>query len=228
MEFIVPLLIVVAAVLLVAVAVRILGRRGRGGAGRGPDRGPAGQGGAQNEEAARGLAAEASARLTPEQHRSVYSMIAQQNPVGAVKAYRAATGCSLREAAQATSALSRFPQPTPEPQWIAGAEPAAPVEPAAPKATVPEPAMPAPAPAPDAAPAAPARPVSGYRFRAIIAHGDDVREIVSTRLNEEIVAQVKAMALSGDRDGAKGLLLAHSEASEAEAAAFVELIHPEA
>ncbi|WP_051389231.1 hypothetical protein [Arthrobacter sp. 35W] len=288
MEFIIPLLCVLAAVLVVWVAARVLGRRSRAGLAQafgapGADGKPV----QANPGITRELAVQASARLTPEQHRAVYSMIARQQPLGAIKEFRAATGCSLKEAALSAAALAQFPQPTPEPRWMSeaaapGSAPDA-VQPSAsdaPSSSVPDAATPAVDSTPGAAsgtgatvdpsasdaPAAPADPVEAllfadppaswptepsaeesireaaapvepvraqpstprvYRYRAIIARGDEIREIVSTRLNSEIVEQVKTLARAGDRDGAAALLRANSDAGADEAAGFVALIGPE-
>ncbi|ALE07115.1 hypothetical protein AL755_19280 [Arthrobacter sp. ERGS1:01] len=222
MEFVVPLIIVAVIVIAVALAVRLLGRRGRAGAGPATPRASAGR--LRGPEITREMAQEASARLTPEAHRRIYSMIAQHQVLNAVKEYRKATSSSLGESAAAVAALGQFPQPSPEP--------------------VPEPApQPDPGPVPvelaetatlsqapltvadiiNAAPATPAAPAS-YRYRAIVSRGDEVREVVSTRLNAEIYGRIRGLALSGDLDGAASLLRDHADIGVADAREFVGMI----
>jgi hypothetical protein len=93
-------------------------------------------------------------------------------------------------------------------------------------------AGPAPAPRAEAADAAafsprPKEAAGGYRYRAIVSHGDEIREIASTRLNDDVFARIKDRALGGDRDAAVRLLMEHSEADEQQARDFVRLIQPE-
>ncbi|EMY32703.1 hypothetical protein D477_018761 [Arthrobacter crystallopoietes BAB-32] len=70
-------------------------------------------------------------------------------------------------------------------------------------------------------------PAGGYRYRAIVSQGDEIREIASTRLNDEVFGQIKDTALTGDREAAVRLLMEHSEADEQQARDFVRLIQPE-
>ncbi|HKU12304.1 MAG TPA: hypothetical protein VJQ61_13895, partial [Sinomonas sp.] len=55
-------------------------------------------------------AAEASARLTEEQHRVIYSLIAQGLTVQAIAAYRQATGAKLIDARNAILLMERHPR----------------------------------------------------------------------------------------------------------------------
>lgn len=258
MEYLVPLLIVLVIVIAAVVAVRLLGRRNRPSGSKTGN--PAVGRPRRVREPTREDAAEASARLSPEEHRRIYSMIAQSQVLNAVKEYRKATRLGLGESAAAVAALAQFPQPTPEPPMpavpadlsSAGDSTAGDATPAA-KDDVPGPppmdtnwtvediinAAPAdaPSPAPEAAlpsaavqaAAQPApNPVAGsYRYRAIVSRGNDVREVASTRLNEQVFDAIKALARAGDRDGAAALLRGHAEIGAAEAREFVDMIGPE-
>ncbi|MFT4468892.1 hypothetical protein ACMX2H_03185 [Arthrobacter sulfonylureivorans] len=215
----------------------------------------------------REAAAEASARLTQQQHTAIYALIAQGQALAAIREYRNATGTGLRKAAGAVAQMSAHPQPykssqeeTPaprledkEPGTAAPKEPldkeprkAAPEQPsekAEPLQAAPGPAQADDAPLQEPAPAspaaqaddaqlhepAPAPPAAprGYRYRAIVSKGDTVREIASTRLNDDVFGRIRSAALGGDREDAVRLLLEHSEATEADAREFVDLIGPE-
>lgn len=228
MEYVVPLIIVLVIVLAVVVGSRLMGRRNRSvqapaEEGRTQMHPPVQLAGSKGQDKAsrrgreitREVAEEASARLTPESHQRVYSLIAQHQVLNAVKEYRKATHLGLGDAAAAVAALAEFPQPTPEvePQVPGASEPLT-VEDiitAAPAARTAEPA---------AKPAA----TSGYRYRAIVSRGEDVREVASTRLNEEIFGQIRRLALTGNYDGAAGLLREHADIGETEAQEFVSMI----
>lgn len=228
MEYLVPILIVLVIVIAVVVGARVLGRRNRP-AGSRPVGGPR-----RGREATREDAAEASARLSPEEHRSIYAMIAQNQVLNAVKEYRKATRLGLGESAAAVAALAQFPQPTPEPAKTSPADApltVADIIKAAPDVEVVE-KQAAESPAVDSA--APGQalpepqlipPASGkYRYRAIVARGEEVREVASTRLNEEIFGQIRGLALSGDFDAAARLLCDHADIGAAEAREFVSMI----
>ncbi|MDQ4503962.1 hypothetical protein [Sinomonas sp. ASV322] len=100
----------------------------------------------------------ASARLTEEQHRIIYSLIAQGLIVQAIAGYREATGAKLIEARNAVLLMERYPQAygarggagTEHPTAHADAEPTerstepvpaerAPAEPASPRPATPQP-----------------------------------------------------------------------------------------
>lgn len=230
MEYVVPLIIVLVIVVVVVVGARLLGRRN--GAARTTEPGaaqrsaPAGaKAGAPakaprgNREISRETAQEASARLTPEIHQRVYSLIAQRQVLNAVKEYRKATHMGLGDSAAAVAALAEFPQPTPEPA-------AEPVVPSRDTPLTVEDIMKA-APTAEAVPAARTTP-NAYRYRAIVSKGDEVREVASTRLNAEIYGQIRQLALAGNYDGAARLLLDHADIGVAEAQEFVAMIVPEA
>lgn len=229
MEYVVPLIIVLVVVIAVVVASRFIGRRGRAGqetpaqadATAGTVSKPAKSSG-RGREITREDAEEASARLTPELHRTIYSLIAQHQVLNAVKEYRKATRLGLGESAAAIAALAQFPQPSPEPAKAAAAEAVLTVEDiinAAPEPAAVEVAAPQ-------AQVVPAPAASKYRYRAIVTRGDEVREVASTRLNEEIFSQIRTLAQAGDYDGAARLLCDHADIGVADALEFVSMIEP--
>lgn len=215
MEYVVPLVIVLVIVVAVVVGARLMGRRNQ--AAQTTEQGAARAG--APVKAARGIreitretAQEASARLTPEAHQRVYSLIARHQVLNAVKEYRRATRMGLGDSATAVAALAEFPQPTP------GQDP----EPAVPSRDEPltvEGIVSA-APEPKAA-------ANVYRFRAIVSRGSEVREVASTRLNAEIYAHIRQLALAGNFDGAARLLQDHADIGVAEAHEFVSMIGPD-
>jgi hypothetical protein len=188
-------------------------------------------------------AAEASARLNQQQHTAIYALIAQGQALSAIREYRNATGAGLREATGAVANMSAHPQP-----YKASPEDLPPIRPAdeEPRETAPEQPQedaetrqtPPPqaedalsaqaenAPSQESSPAARSAP-TGYRYRAIVSKGDTIREIASTRLNDDVYHRIRTAALGGDREDAVRLLLNHSEATEADAREFVDLIGPE-
>lgn len=246
MEYVVPLVILLVIVLLVVVGSRLLGRRSRSLPGateevraeeehtaarapaparKHPDRSsaakePGRQGARFGREITRKNAEEAGALLSPEAHQRVYSLIAQHQVLNAVQAYRKATRLGLGESAAAVAALAQFPQPSPEP--------AMPVVPEGPL-TVDDIVNAAPE-AGEVDPKAGVEPASvpgAYRYRAIVARGEDVREVASTRLNEESFARIRDLARSGNYDAAARLLRDHADIGETEAQEFVAMIGPE-
>ncbi|MDD0859267.1 hypothetical protein NHF46_19145 [Arthrobacter alpinus] len=250
MEYVVPLLIVLAIVIAVVVGSRFVGRRNQpphvtGGETEASTAPKAAANKRSRHEITREDAQEASARLSPEEHRSVYALIARHQVFNAVKEYRKATLLGLSDAAQAVAALAQFPQPTPERPAAATAvehpnsEPAAQPEPSivegpltvediinAGPATQATPAS----SSPELKPESRVKPVAAagsYRYRAIVSQGDEVREVVSTRLNAEIYAQIRQLALSGNYDGAARLLRDHADIGVADAQEFISMIGPE-
>ncbi|WP_343318495.1 hypothetical protein AAFM46_14390 [Arthrobacter sp. TMP15] len=249
MEYVVPLVILLVIVLVVVVGSRLLGRRSRSlpaatdevrpeevrpeevrtaaraPARKHPDRSSAakepGRKGARfGREITRENAEEAGALLSPEAHQRVYSLIAQHQVLNAVQAYRKATRLGLGESAAAVAALAQFPQPSPEPVM--------PVVPEGPL-TVDDIVNAAPE-AGKVDPKAGVKPASvpgAYRYRAIVARGEDVREVASTRLNEESFARIRDLARSGNYDAAARLLRDHADIGETEAQEFVAMIGPE-
>ncbi len=222
MEYVVPLVIVLVIVFAVIIGSKLMRRRGRSAqeTDLGVDRG-----GRKSSKGAREITREnaeaASARLNPETHRRVYSMIAQRQVLNAVKEYRTATRMSLGDSAAAVAALAQFPQPTPEkapaPAIKEGPLTVEDIMNAAPAPELPEGDVPA---AQSASP-------SLYRYRAIVSQGGDVREVASTRLNEQIFRQIRDLAQSGNYDGAASLLRSHADIGEDEAREFVSMIGPE-
>ncbi|WP_425859823.1 hypothetical protein [Arthrobacter sp. TWP1-1] len=236
MEYVVPLVIVLVIVLAVIVGSKVMRRRGQSGqeTDLGTDRG-----GRKSSKADREITREnaeaASARLNPETHRRVYSLIAQRQVLNAVKEYRTATRMNLGDSAAAVAALAQFPQPTPEkapaPAIKEGPLTVEDIVNAAPTPT-PAPAQaPAQTPAPELpeadVPAVQSPAPSTYRYRAIVSQGGDVREVASTRLNEQIFRQIRDLAQSGKYDDAARLLRGHADIGEAEAREFVSMIGPE-
>lgn len=227
MEYLVPLLIVLVIVAAVVIGTRIMRRRGQAGQETGAQLGR--KAGKVHREVTRENAEAASARLTPEEHRRVYSLIAQRQVLNAVKEYREATRLGLGDAAAAVAALAQFPQPTPEKVT----QPKMPVEsPAAIKdgpltvediiGAAPDVAVPA-MDTPSVERMAP----STYRYRAIVSQGEEIREVTSTRLNEQIFSEIRALARAGKHDDATALLRSHADIGETEAQEFVSMIGPE-
>ncbi len=236
MEFVVPLLIVVLVIAIGLVIMRLAARNKPGRAGR-VRRSP----GQPTPATTREAAAEASGQLNQQQHTAIYALIAQGQALAAIREYRNATGAGLREAAGAVAQMSAHPQPykaspdeaptvRPEDETLGEPAPEQPREDTEPQQAAPAPA-PAPAPAEDAPPQEPApaprAAPRGYRYRAIVSKGDTIREIASTRLNDDVFDRIRTAALGGDREDAVRLLLDHSEATEADAREFVDLIGPE-
>ncbi|HEX2248645.1 MAG TPA: hypothetical protein VHH13_13970, partial [Arthrobacter sp.] len=172
-------------------------------------------------------------RLDQQQHTAVYSAIARGDALRAIKEYRSATGAGLREAAAAVANMSAYPQPytpppAPKPEdgpATAQPHPGGTTE----RDTASEPvAAPEPASTSDTSAArAGVTPATGYRYRAIVSKGDEIKEIASTRLNDQVFAKIREKALDGDKEAAVQLLMEHSDASKQEASGFVELIHDE-
>ncbi len=219
-----PLLIVLVIVFIVLAGSRIIGRRKRSD---GTAASPLAKTSGSSERPGKGReitrqdAEEASARLDPDTHRRVYSFIAQRQVFNAIKEYRQATRTGLREATTSVAALAQFPQQTPQQTTSPRQTPVAPL-------TVED--IIGAAATPESASAVP-RPVvvpTSYRYRAIVSRGDDVREVASTRLNEEIFATITALARSGDYDGAASVLCNHADIGEQDAMEFVRMISPEA
>lgn len=228
-----PLLILLVVVIVVVVAARLVGRRNRVPQDPSHDdisdsgaSAPAGtprakpKGFRRGREISRESAEEASARLTPESHQRVYSLIAQHQVLNAVQAYRKATRMGLGDSAAAVAALAQFPQPSPEGAMPTVRETPLTVEDimqAAPEAGT---------AAADAQPQPAATPKT-YRYRAIVSRGEDVREVASTRLNEDIFRHIRDLAQSGNYDGAARLLRDHADIGETDAQEFVSMIGPE-
>ncbi|WP_423182884.1 hypothetical protein [Arthrobacter sp. NyZ413] len=142
------------------------------------------------------LAREAAAKLSEDQHRQLYSLIAQGQAMAAIKLYLGATGEGLRASRDAVGALAAHPQPfrRPEP---------------APQDLVPDDDEPE---------------HFSYRYRAIASKGDVTREVSSNMLNDEIYGRIRTLAKSGDIEGAALALTKHSDISMKQAREFLELL----
>jgi hypothetical protein len=186
-SLLIPLLILAlvgACVLLAARAVVRRGTRQR------PETG------AQPSHDSVELARAAAARLSQEQHRRLYALIAQGQAMAAIKLYFEATGEGLRASRDAVGALAAHPQPF--------------------RAPVPEQA------ASDDEDDAPQR--FPYRYRAIASKGDVTREVSSNMLNDEIYGRIRTLARSGDAEGAATALTRHSDISMKQAREFIALL----
>lgn len=142
------------------------------------------------------LAKESAAKLNEEQHRRLYSLIAQGQGMAAIKLYLQATGEGLRASRDAVGALAAHPQPfTPEVRakdLLADDDDE-----------------------PERFP---------YRYRAIVSKGDVTREVSSNMLNDEIYGRIRTLAKSGDVEGAALALTRHSDITIKQAREFIELL----
>jgi ribosomal protein L7/L12 len=181
-----PVLILLAVVAGVALAVRALGRRKAARVAE-----PA-----QPTATSAELARAAAAKLTEDEHRRVYALIAQGQAMAAIKLYYEATGDGLRASRDAVGALAAHPQP------YRGAE--------------------VPAPEQDDEDDEPQR--FPYRYRAIASKGDVTREVSSNMLNDEIYGRIRTLARNGDTEAAATALTRHSDISMKQAREFIELL----
>jgi hypothetical protein len=182
-----PVLILLAVVAGGTLAVRALGRRkaARSAVLSGPAPTPA------------ELARTAAAKLSEEEHRRLYALIAQGQAMAAIKLYYEATGEGLRASRDAVGALAAHPQPYRSPEA-------------------------APAAAEDDDDDEPER--FPYRYRAIASKGDVTREVSSNMLNDEIYGRIRTLARSGDTEAAATALTRHSDISMKQAREFIELL----
>jgi hypothetical protein len=141
------------------------------------------------------LARAAAARLTEDEHRRLYALIAQGQAMAAIKLYYEASGEGLRASRDAVGALAAHPQP---------------FQPAAPEA-----------PEPDDDDTPERFP---YRYRAIASKGDVTREVSSNMLNDEIYGRIRTLARSGDIEAAATALTKHSDISMKQAREFIALL----
>lgn len=179
------LALVGAGVLLAARALSRAGRHRPAKSSPQPDRDPA------------ELARAAAAKLTEEQHRRLFALIAQGQAMAAIKLYLEATGDGLRASRDAVGALAAHPQP-----FRAAAAPQ----------------HAAPADEDDAPQRFP------YRYRAIASKGEVTREVSSNMLNDEIYGRIRTLAKSGDTEGAATALTRHSDISMKQAREFIALL----
>ncbi|WP_066288689.1 hypothetical protein [Arthrobacter sp. B6] len=143
------------------------------------------------------LARTAAAKLTEDQHRRLYALIAQGQAMAAIKLYYEATDAGLRAARDAVGALAAHPQPYRSP------ESPEPVQDADDDDT------------PQRFP---------YRYRAIASKGDVTREVSSNMLNDEIYGRIRTLARSGDTEAAATALTRHSDISLKQAREFIALL----
>jgi hypothetical protein len=143
------------------------------------------------------VARAAAAKLSEEEHRRLYALIAQGQAMAAIKLYYEATGEGLRASRDAVGALAAHPQPYRGPE-----APAAAVE--------------------DDDDDEPQR--FPYRYRAIASKGDVTREVSSNMLNDEIYGRIRTLARSGDTEAAAMALTRHSDITMKQAREFIELL----
>ncbi|MGK3646980.1 hypothetical protein [Pseudarthrobacter enclensis] len=184
-SLVIPALILVVVVLAVGLAARSLGRR-KGGRGDAPQ---------QPSPGAAELARTASAKLSEEEHRRIYALIAQGQAMAAIKLYYEVTGDGLRASRDAVGALAAHPQPYRGPE----------------AAEQPEDDDDEPQRFP-------------YRYRAIASKGDVTREVSSNMLNDEIYGRIRTLARNGDTEAAAAALTRHSDISMKQAREFIELL----
>lgn len=186
-SLLVPLLILAFVGAGVLVGARALGRRG---ARPRPEAAP------QPASDPVELARSAAAKLSQDQHRRLYALIAQGQAMAAIKLYFEATGDGLRASRDAVGALAAHPQPF-----------------------RPEPPAEAPVEDDDDAPQR-----FAYRYRAIASKGDVTREVSSNMLNDEIYGRIRTLARSGDTEAAAEALTRHSDISIKQAREFIALL----
>jgi ribosomal protein L7/L12 len=185
-SLLIPTLIMVVVAIAVALAARAVSRRAA-----------ASSRPATPAEDPAEVARSAAARLTEDQHRRLYALIAQGQAMAAIKLYYEATGEGLRAARDAVGALAAHPQPYRSP------------------ATEPVAADPDEDDVPQRFP---------YRYRAIASKGDVTREVSSNMLNDEIYGRIRTLARSGDTEGAANALTRHSDISLKQAREFIALL----
>ena len=143
------------------------------------------------------LARTAAAKLTEDQHRRLYALIAQGQAMAAIKLYYEATDDGLRASRDAVGALAAHPQPYRTPASAEAAQEADDDD------------------TPQRFP---------YRYRAIASKGDVTREVSSNMLNDEIYGRIRTLARSGDTEGAATALTRHSDISLKQAREFIALL----
>ncbi|OAE00146.1 hypothetical protein [Arthrobacter sp. OY3WO11] len=185
-SLVVPVLILLAVAAGVTLAARAISRR-KASAGAEP------QAPAANSA---DLARTAAAKLSEDEHRRLYALIAQGQAMAAIKLYYEVTGDGLRASRDAVGALAAHPQP------YRGAE-------AAPAEVEDDDDEPQRFP---------------YRYRAIASKGDVTREVSSNMLNDEIYGRIRTLARNGDTEAAASALTRHSDISMKQAREFIELL----
>ncbi|MFE4836848.1 hypothetical protein ACFRAU_19485 [Arthrobacter sp. NPDC056691] len=184
-SLLIPFLILVAVAVAVVLAARALSRR------RATVREPA----KPPVESAE-LAREAAAKLSEDEHRRLYALIAQGQAMAAIKLYYEVSGEGLRSSRDAVAALAAHPQPF-RPPAQETSEPEDDDEP------------------PQRFP---------YRYRAIASKGDVTREVSSNMLNDEIYGRIRTLAKSGNIEAAATALTRHSDITMKQAREFIALL----
>lgn len=187
-SLVIPALILVLVAAGVAFAARAFSRRVA--ASRQPGNAPAAVDPVE-------LARTASAKLTEDQHRRLYALIAQGQAMAAIKLYYEATDAGLRAARDAVGALAAHPQPYRSPTSGESVQDADDDD------------------TPQRFP---------YRYRAIASKGDVTREVSSNMLNDEIYGRIRTLARSGDTEAAATALTRHSDISLKQAREFIALL----
>ncbi|XAS67408.1 hypothetical protein V3C33_18595 [Micrococcaceae bacterium Sec5.7] len=184
-SLLIPVLILVIVAAGVTVGARAMSRRSA----------QAGPAKAQPPREPLELARAASAKLTEEEHRKLYALIAQGQAMAAIKLYYEASGEGLRASRDAVGALAAHPQQYHDPLL--------------------EPEDQDDDDAPQRFP---------YRYRAIASKGDVTREVSSNMLNDEIYGRIRTLARSGDAEAAASALTRHSDISMKQAREFIALL----
>ena len=187
-SLVIPAFILVVVAAGVALAARAIGRRQAASSAAGtatPSVDPV------------ELARTAAAKLTEDQHRRLYALIAQGQAMAAIKLYYEATDAGLRAARDAVGALAAHPQPYRTPASAEAAQEADDDD------------------TPQRFP---------YRYRAIASKGDVTREVSSNMLNDEIYGRIRTLARSGDTEGAATALTRHSDITLKQAREFIALL----
>ncbi|GAA3402611.1 hypothetical protein [Pseudarthrobacter polychromogenes] len=185
-SLVVPVLILLAVAAGVTLAARAISKR-KASAGAEPQAPAA---------TSADLARAAAAKLSEDEHRRLYALIAQGQAMAAIKLYYEATGDGLRASRDAVGALAAHPQPYRGPEVAT--------------------------PEPDDEDDEPQR--FPYRYRAIASKGDVTREVSSNMLNDEIYGRIRTLARNGDTEAAASALTRHSDISMKQAREFIELL----
>ena len=185
-SLVVPVLILLAVAAGVTLVARAISRRKATAAAVPPAPAPS----------SADLARTAAAKLSEDEHRRLYALIAQGQAMAAIKLYYEVSGDGLRASRDAVGALAAHPQP------YRGAE-------AAPAEVEDDDDEPQRFP---------------YRYRAIASKGDVTREVSSNMLNDEIYGRIRTLARNGDTEAAATALTRHSDISLKQAREFIELL----
>lgn len=185
-QLVVPVLILLAVAAGVTVAARAISRRKASADAEPP----------ASAASSADLARTAAAKLSEDEHRRLYALIAQGQAMAAIKLYYEATGDGLRASRDAVGALAAHPQPYRRPE-----------------------AAPAEVEDDDDSPQR-----FPYRYRAIASKGDVTREVSSNMLNDEIYGRIRTLARSGDTEAAATALTRHSDITLKQAREFIALL----